>query len=402
MRKTYLLGLLMMTLSSVSVAQMKCADILRDTGVKLSTSGFEAERQNDAKLLPEMTLRLLQMSAKTLGESFSEKLTLEKGELSLAEDLGSGYSLEYEYFADRRSDQEAFRLGKISVIKPNGEKTLLQKNPTSADGMSLSKKRFSEEDLGMASLGENSPAGTLQNLNVPTVIQGELLTGFLTWAPRMEYLKREELRAAGPDALKGLRGRAFLRSNKDYVGKIIKKQSFKYVMFALAMYLFYSERDRALEALDSLRDPWSDIEAGTAVERMKNFYPNGADDVNETPPMALDRALRDITALVKAEKKLEAKPAFYWLDKESVTPAEDMTTVTKNIGKGLKSINEGAPENSGLLVIFPASKRVLIVTQSDSEKKPLILMGVSQTQHQKIYQSYVDLTLPQSETPAKK
>lgn len=66
---------------SVSHAQIACEALLHHSGVILTNKEFSSVAQNDSKLIPEMTLKLLLMSARTKDESFNEKVTLEKGEI---------------------------------------------------------------------------------------------------------------------------------------------------------------------------------------------------------------------------------------------------------------------------------------------------------------------------------
>jgi hypothetical protein len=361
---------------------------MRDSGLKLSSAAFEADSQNDPKAVPEMTLRLLGMTVNTLGESFSKKRTLEKGELFLGENIGQGFSMEYEYFADRRGLADVFRLGKISLIKPNGDKVLLEKKPTSADGEKLTKKSFTEEDLGLQSLEERRPVTYLKNLQLPTVIQGELLTALMTWAPRMDFLTREELRNAGVlDGDLSLRMKASFRENTKYVGQIIKKQTFKYILFALVLYLYYAEKEQAVDIIHSLQDPWSSIEDRTNLVELKNavslLKAPAIIQLKRTPTVDLTTGLREIGALVKDERHSQGGPRLFLFDGVNFHELN-----IKKLNATLQDIAEG---DQSLVVLLPKRERLLLVQGLDDDASKIRLFGVSAKNSPEMYRQFEKL-----------
>ena len=144
---------------------MSCEDAFGTIpGLILSTGIFTYQGNENPTNQAEAVLGLLKMTTTTLGESFSKKLTLEKGELYLGQPLKFGWSLEYEYASDNRSMFPAFRLAKISIIKPNGEKNVFEKKPTSLDGLSLTKTRYSSEEMGIKDIGSENPFDGIQRV----------------------------------------------------------------------------------------------------------------------------------------------------------------------------------------------------------------------------------------------
>jgi hypothetical protein len=360
---------------SNSWAQLQCSQLFSDSGVRFSNEGFEIEAQNDGKNLADLTMRLLRMTVPTLGPTFSEKLTLEKGELNLGENLGGGWSVEYAYFSDlREAKKRVFRLGKISVVKPNGDKVTLEKNPTSIDGLQLKKTLFTIEDLGMEKLGADSPVAYLKNLQVPVVIQGELLNSFLTWAPRMEHLQRNELLS---DGISSLRTKSALRSAGKYLVKAIKNRGTKFFLTGLALYLFYLERGDIQDLISNLQDPWESIEEHTHSADLKEIFPqlNIGDEKKskKTHGTEVVAALRSVNSLLSKETVLGGQTKIYSFAKNQFTELSP-----KKLAHGIQHVSDAGDDV--IVLLFPESKRLLIVQGDEQSTTRVQLLGISQGQ----------------------
>jgi hypothetical protein len=219
---------------------------------------------------------ILEMLTETIFLSGDRKTTLEKGKLNLARNIGNGQSVEFEYIGDRRGENMVFRLAKVVLYKANGQDVSLEKNPVSDDGLKLrtpevlvaedaggnlkvieksdinkwAKTENTTPDVGPANEGvlqrleslinRMNPQDALkvralkthhQSIRIPLVIQGPLLQNLLTWAERMPYVSRPELRAAVQNKnLNPVIWKARFRSNVDFTLKVAKKQIFKYIL----------------------------------------------------------------------------------------------------------------------------------------------------------------------------
>lgn len=355
---------MMVMLSAQSWGQDLCGGVFRERGLQLSVGSFLSVNQGDPKQTTALTLRLLQMTTATLGEAFSQKLTLEKGELVLGQNLEHGWSVEYEFFADRRTSKQVFRLGKISLIKPNGEKMVFDKKPTSLSGNELGKKWYSEEDMGLKDVNEVSPFDVLQTLEVPAVIQGELLNNFLKFAPMMEHLKREEINAAVNTS--HLRTRGMVRSHLEYAREIIKKQSFKFIMIGIVMYIYYTEKDSLQKYLPLQVDPWAQVESKKQV-----VYPSGGDEV-----------FQQVSGVIDVEKRHGGKARIYVVDSAGVKEIQP-----KKFMNNVKSMSDYGGKT--LLVNLPVTQRVLTI-ESDKNSS-IIVQGLSRVAQPQAYEATLSI-----------
>lgn len=146
------------------------------------------------------------------------------GEFNLGRNLGKGYSLELTYLLDERAPSPVFRLSKIKLVNPNGQTQDLSKEPLDTKGRTLVQTSF---DLPLE-IGK-------KDIELPVVIQGEVLTEFLKWRDRFEFLEANELRnLKSVDDFKALYFSYLKRSQKDlFVGRAQKEYS--KIVFTLAL-----------------------------------------------------------------------------------------------------------------------------------------------------------------------
>ncbi|MBC7369930.1 MAG: hypothetical protein H7326_00080, partial [Bdellovibrionaceae bacterium] len=307
----------------------------------------------------------------------------------LAEEISEGWSIEYDYVRDRRGSDDVFRLNKVHVVNPRGQKKTLENSPLGMDGMSLVKARWSEVDLGTDKLGSASPVQDLRVLSVPSVIQGKLLKSLLSWAPRMDFISRKELRSKLGDSpvtpsLFSLRARSAMRSNAEFARDIIKKQSFKLMLMAVAMYVYSEEQESLHDWWTSFQDPWNSIVARTNVNTLKEIFPalilpKIEKDVATPDDRDIQGALRDMGSLIHHEKELGGKVRIYTYSAGKFKEV--------SIKKIAKSVHDAA-ENDGDAVVFvyPTTKRILIIQGSDEDPAKVREMGLSADVHAGLYE----------------
>lgn len=234
------------SLSFGAQAQSACEDLFSVSEIRFQPMDFSIKSQMDPVKLASMTLQVLKMASLDRSGSFTEKQVVEKGELVLASPLKNGWSVESEYAIDQRGDVPVFRLSEVELVKPNGDSTVLDKAPLTDDGLAFKKDTY--------------PIGQINSqldadVQIPLSIQGPLLENINKWAGVAEYIKRGEIRDLKEGSqLKTLRGKVFVRSTIDYTTKVVKKQSFKFFLLGMVMYL-YAQRDSFTKEV-VLVDPW--------------------------------------------------------------------------------------------------------------------------------------------------
>lgn len=389
MRK-FILILSTMLFTVNSFAQEMCSGIFIQPGLKVSTGSYSTNTQSTSSDEVAMALGILKMTTNTLTESISKKMTVEKGELLLGQNLGDGWSLEYEYFADKRTEKTIFRLGKVNLIKPNGEKTTIDKKPTKEDGNSLSKKFYSEEDLGFKA-GEapavfaNAPA-----VEFPALIQQNTLKYLLSMASSMEFFTRDEINQATD--LKTLKAKAFVKSNVKYVQGIIKKQAFKFVLLGVVMYGYYSEKDKVIDMISPRQDSWKEIIKGTELAPLmraldilgissKDSGVKASRGKRDEPGVSSDELLRMVRSVVKTEKNSDGDPEIYLLDNTGVRQLNP-----KSLNAALHDMSEDS--NRVVVVKLPQTERIVVV--EDGLTSDAVVYGVDRASHSKTYDAISD------------
>lgn len=355
-----------------------CGDVFQTVpGIIISTGMFSLEEHMDPAKQAKAILSLLQMTNYTLGESFSKKLTLEKGELYLGQPLNAGWSLEFEYSSDKRTENPAFRLSKISLVRPNGEKNVFEKRPTTIDGLSLLKNHYSPEEMGIKDLGSENPFEGVQRAEAPAVIQGPLLKSFLKFAPLAAYLKREEVNSA--ESLRGLFLKALGRSNADFMKGIIKKQAFKYVLLGVVLYGYYSQQDLVKGLMHHSSDPWSEIKEKTdtsvmmgIISRYLGIGKKAASKQSPAPShsgslASMDETLQQVAGVMKAEASAGGKAQIFVLSDQGAKSV----SLEQLLGN---SKNFQASENGALLVSLPSSHRLMLL--EPGENKQVVTYGL--------------------------
>jgi hypothetical protein len=285
--KHMLLILMTLFLSSGAWAQATCEDIFHITGLELDSGDFTMEKQADPAQLNALTLTILKMTSFSRSSVFTEKHVVEKGELVLATPLNDGWSVEFEYAADLRGTNPIYRLKEIDLIKPNGESSTLDKAPTNTAGDAFRKAFYPTESVNEALKDAN--------LKMPAAIYSAVFQNINRWAMKAEFIKRNELQGLSTiQDLKKLNGKVAFRSTIDYTNKVIKKQSFKFILLGMAMY-FYSQREVITNEVIKV-DPW---------DKMKRMS-----EVALTTDYMRDRMSTQLSLMLKRPIKVNQDPAF--------------------------------------------------------------------------------------------
>lgn len=254
--KYVMLFFMTMTFGSGAWAQATCEDVFHIAGLELDSSDFSMDKQQDPAQLNSMTLKLLKLTSFSRSSVFTEKHVVEKGELVLASPLNDGWSVEFEYSADYRGKDLVYRLKEIDLIKPNGESSSLDKAPTNTAGDQFRKLFYPTESVNEALKDAK--------IQMPAAIYGALFQNINRWATKAEFIKRNELQGLSTTQdLKKLNGKVAVRSTIDYTNKVIKKQSFKFILLGLVMY-FYSQRDVITNEVIKV-DPWDKMKRMSEV-----------------------------------------------------------------------------------------------------------------------------------------
>lgn len=228
-------------------AQDACQDLFAPLAIELTLTTSLKTKEFPPAAFAAYALDVLRKTTFTRDSNFNEKQVIEKGEIVLAEPLKDGWSIEFSYSKDSRGVEPVYRLEEIDLIKPNGDTTVLDKSPMTTDGLGLKDNVYPIDQL--------APAIGDVKVEMPHSIQGPLLENLSKWARLSEFMKLGEVRALKTTAdLKALRGKVFARSTVDYTNKVIKKQSFKFFLLGMVMYL-YSQRDKITNEV-ILVDPW--------------------------------------------------------------------------------------------------------------------------------------------------
>lgn len=228
-------------------AQEACQDLFSSPALELGVRYYPVAEKITAVETAAWTMEILRKASYGRAGQFNEKQVVEKGEMILAEPLRDGYSVEFEYSRDHRGPEPVWRLEEVELIKPNGDSVTLDKAPVTDDGNGFKKDIYALDQIAPL-LGENK-------VEMPVKIEGPILESINKWARFAEFIKLGEIRALKTSMdLKSLRGKVFVRSTIDYTNKVIKKQSFKFFLLGMVMYL-YSQRDKITKET-ILVDPW--------------------------------------------------------------------------------------------------------------------------------------------------
>lgn len=385
-------------LSSLAYGAEQCGPIFLD-GIYLDNKDFSSEKQDNAKELPLLMSKILKMSSHTLSESMSPKLTLEKGEIILGQPLSEGWTLEFSYKMDARTQDKAYRLSEIIAVKPNGDKVKISKNPTTSDGKNFDKNHIALEELLTAKI--EVPLDVLKTIEAPVLIRGKLLEQIHKWLPYLEFMNRDKMRLMEVADLQGLKTSAVVKFNLDYTQGIIKKQSFKFILLGLAMYL-YTQKDTIADYVSAV-DPWSDLIKDSSLSglnamehqhimgalkevlqiqslpeeisppsRKKAFTLNAYNDVSEI--------LKKTNDLNQIEKKSGGSQIIHLFKN-----GESLETTPKKIAQLLTSNNDDA-----LVLVFsyPASKRMLLISNEFIQEKDdisFLTLAVDGTEDKVLY-----------------
>jgi hypothetical protein len=374
-----ILALVIFSSSSAWSADI-CKSIFSD-GIQLNSSTFDLAKQRDAKEIPFMLSRILHMSANTLNESMSHKYTLEKGEITLGHQLADGWTLEFNYKRDARTSNVAYRLEDIQVLQPNGEAIKLTKSPTSVDGGAFAKDHFTLSELSDAKIKIPLDKSTM-NIEAPVVITGDLLKSVEKWIPYLEFIGRDKLRLAQEGDLSKLKSGAFVKSNLEYTREIIKKQSFKFTLLGIAMYM-YLQKDEVFDFVVD-KDPWMDLVKTSSFEKLssqeqKHLVGLLKEDMNFE--------LNDQVTIFNKKKKSSSVKSYY-SDSEVLKMTNDLKQIEKKSGGATlgyvfqngKSVGGNSQKILGLMssasedeivlaFIYPATRRILIVTNTLMQEK---------------------------------
>lgn len=376
-----------------------CKSIFSD-GIQLNNSAFTAAKQHDAKEIPFMLSRILHMSANTLNESMSYKYTLEKGEITLGHQLADGWTLEFNYKRDARTADVSYRLEDIQVLQPNGESIKLTKSPTSVDGNSFAKDHFSLSELNDAKIKIPLDKMTM-NVDVPVVITGALMKSVEKWIPYLEFISRDKLRLAQEADLSKLKTGAFVKSNLEYSREIIKKQSFKFTLLGIAMYM-YLQKDQVVDyVLD--KDPWADLLKTSSFEKLSSQEQK---DMARLFKDSMNLELNEQLAIFNKNKKSSSIKSYY-SDSEILKMTNDLKSIDKKSGGATlgyvfqngKSVG-GSPQKIMSLMssysqdeivlafVYPATKRILIVTNAltqEKDEESFLTLAIDGNEDREIY-----------------
>jgi hypothetical protein len=366
--------------SSPAWAAEQCKSVFSD-GIQLNSSAFDPAKQNDIKQVPAMLSRILQMSASTLNESMSPKYTLEKGEITLGHTLGDGWTLEFNYKRDARTSDVTFRLTDIQVLQPNGDAVKLTKNPTTPEGTLFAKENISIADLVESKI-KIPLSDVLVNVDAPVVIRGELLKSLEKWIPYLEYVKRDSLRSLEASGLGKLKTKAFVKSNAAYTQDIIKKQSFKFVLLGVAMYV-YLQKDQVIEYFVEA-DPWPKLLDDSSFEKLSTVEQK---QVARLLKDSIDLELTDELANFNKHKKSSSIKSYNDVS-EILNKTNELKQAEKKSGgsaqvyifkngksaggslqKVLNLLNSENDDQFVLTFVYPATKRMLVVTNTMMQEK---------------------------------
>ncbi len=376
--KTLLVALLFsFSLSSAAEAQETCGSIMGE-GIALSSGAFRKENQYDKTKINDLTARILSMAQSTLGESITPKMTLEKnGKMILGQILKDNWSLEAEYAQDARvadsfEKNSIFRLAEISVVRPNGEKIKILKSPTTISGEAFSKDVLTNKDL--TGLENEVLFETLHQVNLPLTIEGPLWQSVAKWIPHLEFFPRSTLRDLDANHLTRTKIQGIAMAKWHDTKKIVNKQSIKYLLFGILIYIYTERQNINLDFL--LPDPWIQLlslsketklhteEAESlgqqisalsrsTIEKSSLFKTSNKDKYSTKMYMSLSEISKTAASLAALEKKTASKQHVYVFKKNKVSPFS-----LKKVSEFLNS----DPEDPTLVIFHhPNMKRLWIV-----------------------------------------
>ncbi len=186
----------------------------------LYTLSFKADsRFGEPKTTKEDLVDLFQMLGQTQFFNLSEKLTLEKGTMQLAQRIDDLVTAQAEYTYDKAN--QVLHLSRISLINSkNGQEQALTKEPLDYTGKDLLKKKFnvvfekdsaigkvvSSDDFRPQEQAPSSPVVGQKAISLPTdkvvsaeisfpaLIAGESFAKINKWALTVPYLKHAEIK----------------------------------------------------------------------------------------------------------------------------------------------------------------------------------------------------------------
>lgn len=377
MRTLLLTLLISLSFTSLARAQYACGSIMGE-GILFSEGDFKKENQYDKTKLNDLTARLLSMAQSTLGESITPKLTLEKnGKIMLGQILKDNWSIEAEYAQDARvadsfEKNSVFRLAEISVVRPNGEKVKLLKSPTSIMGDRFSKEALT--NLEITTIEGLALFDTFQKVNLPLTIEGPLWQSLSKWIPHIEFFPRSTLRDIDANHLTRTKFQGIALSKISDAKKIVNKQSIKYLLFGILIYIYTERQNINLDFL--LPDPWIRLLelskqtklhaeeadslgiqlsalARTSVDKTGVYKTSNKEKYSTKMYMGLSEISKTAASLAELEKKTSSKQHVYVFRKSKVS-----TFSLKKVSEFLNSDHEDPT-----LVLFhhPNMKRVWIV-----------------------------------------
>lgn len=391
--------LMMIFFSPSAFATSVCQNIFLD-GIQLDSSKFAPEKQDSVELIQPMISKILKMSSHTLNESIGPKYTTEKGQITLGHSILDGWTLEFNYNRDARTSDPTYRLSDIQLIQPNGESSKLTKSPTTAEGDKFSKEHFSLADL--ADVRAKIPFGdNVVNVEVPVIIRGALAKSIDKWVPHIEFINRDKLRLSQEADLSKIKTAAVLKANVRYTQGIIKKQSFKYILLGLVMYI-YIQKDQVSELLFT-SDPWADLVkdssfSGLSFQEQKHV----ASTLQDTMSFGLTE---ELVSYNKNKKSYSMKS--YNDVSEVLTKSNDLKQIEKKSGgatltyvfkngvlvesnpqKILSAISSTSDDSFVTVFVYPATKRLLLVTNTmmqEKEQESFLTLAIDGVEDRELY-----------------
>lgn len=408
---------------------------LNYTGYKLVSSsvikpGITKKSPDFKKALAE----LIQMHSDTLYISAGEKVSLEKGELFLAKRLDQDSTLELSYQGDLRSAIPSFRLVKAAIVKGNAQNVVLTKEPLIDNGTELKLKSFvvqrtadgaksalvTAENLSAIDPVKNSddPLSAINNLiqnssptdrvllkkidqnskeiEVPVVIEGDLLKRFVLFADDLGLMDRSKVRDyIGNDKLNSLWALSKVYASYDFTKQVAKKQIYKYMLVGAAFYgvamvlrddvsnvvekkideiaiqskMTHDDLLEFLALFSDIYQPWSD-EAPALSERMW-------DSVSIMGPMEkmenFKKFREDLGRALIKEYKNKSTVEYYFTTGRS-------GNITKTTEKVISDLEGAELDNQELLFIhLPYSKKIFVGVLGHSGKKKSKVESIAYT-----------------------
>jgi len=368
---------------------------------------------------------LVRMFSDTLYTSAGEKVSLEKGELYLAKRIDDDTTLELSYQGDLRSSVPAFRLIKVALVKGNAQSVSISKEPLVDSGKGLKIKSFILQSdasaqktlLGVDVLnaieaakynGEDpllhidmliakaAPSDRValqhisdskQNIEVPLVIEGDLLKSFVSLAENLNLMERGKIRQyVDKNKLGTLVALSRAYASYDFTKQVAKKQIYKYMLVGAAFYgIAMLLRDDVSNTVEKKVDELA-IQSKMSKDDLMELYLLFSDQYqpwhDESP--ALSERLWDSVSIMGPMEKMEtfkkfredlgralikeyknnSEVQFYFVDNNG------FGKVTETNEKAISELEGGVNNKQELLFIhLPLSKKLFVGVLRHSDKK---------------------------------